>query len=66
MALGTVAAVILRLVFASVVAKLMVIPYLKIASGVALCQKAWPTSRFPPQGALHKKFPASSTLPLPL
>ena len=36
MALGTAAAVILRLIFASVVAKLMVIPYLKIAGGVAL------------------------------
>jgi YjbE family integral membrane protein len=36
MALGTGAAVALRLAFASVVAKLMVIPYLKIAGGVAL------------------------------
>jgi YjbE family integral membrane protein len=36
MVLGTAAAVILRLVFASVVSKLMVIPYLKIAGGVAL------------------------------
>jgi YjbE family integral membrane protein len=36
MALGTAAAVILRLAFAGVVAKLMVIPYLKIAGGVAL------------------------------
>jgi YjbE family integral membrane protein len=36
MALGTAAAVVLRLAFASVVAKLLVIPYLKIAGGVAL------------------------------
>jgi YjbE family integral membrane protein len=36
MALGTAAAVVLRLVFASVVSKLMVIPFLKIAGGVAL------------------------------
>jgi YjbE family integral membrane protein len=36
MALGTAAAVILRLAFAGVVAKLMVIPYLKIAGGMAL------------------------------
>jgi YjbE family integral membrane protein len=36
MALGTAAAVILRLAFASIVAKLMVIPYLKIAGGAAL------------------------------
>jgi YjbE family integral membrane protein len=36
MALGTAAAVILRVAFASIVAKLMVIPYLKIAGGVAL------------------------------
>jgi YjbE family integral membrane protein len=36
MVLGAAAAVILRLAFASIVAKLMVIPYLKIAGGVAL------------------------------
>jgi YjbE family integral membrane protein len=36
MALGAAAAVILRVAFASIVAKLMVIPYLKIAGGVAL------------------------------
>ncbi len=36
MALGAAAAVILRIAFASIVAKLMVIPYLKIAGGVAL------------------------------
>jgi YjbE family integral membrane protein len=36
MALGAAAAVMLRIAFASIVAKLMVIPYLKIAGGVAL------------------------------
>jgi YjbE family integral membrane protein len=36
MTLGIAAAVVLRLAFASVVAKLMVIPYLKIAGGAAL------------------------------
>jgi YjbE family integral membrane protein len=36
MVLGTAAAIVLRLAFASVVSKLMVIPYLKIAGGVAL------------------------------
>ena len=36
MVLGTAAAVVLRLAFASVVSQLMVIPYLKIAGGVAL------------------------------
>jgi YjbE family integral membrane protein len=36
MVLGAAAAVILRVVFASIVAKLMVIPYLKITGGVAL------------------------------
>jgi YjbE family integral membrane protein len=36
MALGTAAAVVLRLAFASIVSTLMVIPYLKIAGGVAL------------------------------
>jgi YjbE family integral membrane protein len=36
MTLGAAAAVTLRLAFASIVAKLMVIPYLKIAGGVAL------------------------------
>jgi YjbE family integral membrane protein len=36
MVLGTAAAIILRLAFAGVVAKLMVIPYLKIAGGAAL------------------------------
>ena len=36
MVLGAAAAVILRLAFASIVARLMVIPYLKIAGGVAL------------------------------
>jgi YjbE family integral membrane protein len=36
MVLGTAAAVVLRVAFASVVSKLMVIPYLKIAGGVAL------------------------------
>jgi YjbE family integral membrane protein len=35
-ALGTAAAVVLRLAFAGIVSKLMVIPYLKIAGGVAL------------------------------
>jgi YjbE family integral membrane protein len=36
MVFGTLAAVLLRLAFASVVSQLMVIPYLKIAGGVAL------------------------------
>jgi YjbE family integral membrane protein len=36
MALGTAVALILRLAFASIVSKLMVIPYLKVAGGVAL------------------------------
>jgi YjbE family integral membrane protein len=36
MVLGTAAAIVLRLAFAGVVSKLMVIPYLKIAGGVAL------------------------------
>jgi YjbE family integral membrane protein len=36
MVLGTAAAIVLRLAFASIVSKLMVIPYLKIAGGVAL------------------------------
>jgi YjbE family integral membrane protein len=36
MVLGTAAAVVLRLAFASIVSKLMVIPYLKLAGGAAL------------------------------
>jgi YjbE family integral membrane protein len=36
MVFGTLAAIVLRLAFASVVSQLMVIPYLKIAGGVAL------------------------------
>src|ERR1700753_2184730 len=36
MVLGAAGAVVLRLAFASVVSQLMVIPYLKIAGGVAL------------------------------